>query len=371
MAFLLFYPSASAGSEKIGFNIHSFGDAVQFNGVGQTLGYNTSMTASAPTYSFQGDTNTGIYASAADTINLATGGTSRVALTTTTLSTTLPVYAADGSASAPSYAFTNSTGSGLYYTGTANTIALATSGTARLTINTATVDSALPLRVTGTTNYLLVNTTDRTYRSTNGGATVDQPLQIGSSTGSAGFSYLGLDHAGGATDMGLNFNMLNTNSQIIRTACLVLNSTGSGASRTAGSEVGSIGFYVKPSGSSVSEWGRISANGSSGLQLLASDGSASIPTVSFINDNDTGFYRSGTNNIDITTNGTRRLNIDSSGNMALGASPSFGSGQVVIFIANATAVPSANPTGGGILYVESGALKYRGSSGTISTIAPA
>ncbi len=30
-----------------------------------------------------------------------------------------------------------------------------------------------------------------------------------------------------------------------------------------------------------------------------------------------------------------------------------------------------NPTGGGIIYVENGALKYRGSSGTITTIANA
>ena len=37
---------------------------------------------------------------------------------------------------------------------------------------------------------------------------------------------------------------------------------------------------------------------------------------------------------------------------------------------NATSVPSASITGG-ILYVESGALKYRGSSGTVTTIANA
>lgn len=50
---------------------------------------------------------------------------------------------------------------------------------------------------------------------------------------------------------------------------------------------------------------------------------------------------------------------------------SFADGVVVIGIANATTVPTTNPTGGGILYVESGALKYRGSSGTVTTIANA
>lgn len=50
---------------------------------------------------------------------------------------------------------------------------------------------------------------------------------------------------------------------------------------------------------------------------------------------------------------------------------SFASGDGVIFIANATSAPSGSPSGGGILYVDSGALKYKGSSGTVTTIAVA
>lgn len=58
-------------------------------------------------------------------------------------------------------------------------------------------------------------------------------------------------------------------------------------------------------------------------------------------------------------------------NLALFGAGSFGAGQEVIFIANATTAPTSDPSGGGILYVESGALKYRGSSGTVTTIANA
>ena len=39
------------------------------------------------------------------------------------------------------------------------------------------------------------------------------------------------------------------------------------------------------------------------------------------------------------------------------------------FLANQTA--PATPTGGGVIYVEAGALKYKGSSGTVTTLAPA
>jgi hypothetical protein len=59
------------------------------------------------------------------------------------------------------------------------------------------------------------------------------------------------------------------------------------------------------------------------------------------------------------------------GNIGFGVTSQFGAGQGVIAIANAAIAPSVNPAGGGILYVEDGALKYRGSNGAITTIAPA
>jgi hypothetical protein len=64
------------------------------------------------------------------------------------------------------------------------------------------------------------------------------------------------------------------------------------------------------------------------------------------------------------------------GNMGIGfrkasQAASFGGGQGVIAIANASVAPSQNLAGAGILYVEDGALKYRGSNGTVTVIAPA
>jgi hypothetical protein len=59
------------------------------------------------------------------------------------------------------------------------------------------------------------------------------------------------------------------------------------------------------------------------------------------------------------------------GNIGFRTGSQFGAGRGVIAIANALAAPSADPGGGGVLYVEGGALKYRGSQGTVTTIAPA
>jgi hypothetical protein len=50
---------------------------------------------------------------------------------------------------------------------------------------------------------------------------------------------------------------------------------------------------------------------------------------------------------------------------------STGGGAGVIGMRNRVTAPTTNPSLGGILYVESGALKYRGSSGTVTTIASA
>jgi len=67
--------------------------------------------------------------------------------------------------------------------------------------------------------------------------------------------------------------------------------------------------------------------------------------------------------------GTGGLDVhDGSGQLL--AVGTYGGGRPVVWLRNATA-PTSDPTGGGYLYVEAGALKYRGSSGTVTTLAAA
>lgn len=77
-----------------------------------------------------------------------------------------------------------------------------------------------------------------------------------------------------------------------------------------------------------------------------------------------------TSYLDFGTNNVVRFRVDAVGNFGLGTT-AFGTSAVrVIGIANGTA-PTTSPAGMGQLYVEAGALKYRGSSGTVTTVAPA
>lgn len=86
---------------------------------------------------------------------------------------------------------------------------------------------------------------------------------------------------------------------------------------------------------------------------------------------------SGTGQVKISPNSFDGLTVDLNGagngaNANFFAGPAAGSGeQGIISIGNSSAIPAGTPTGGGYLYAESGALKYKGTSGTVTTVAPA
>jgi hypothetical protein len=86
---------------------------------------------------------------------------------------------------------------------------------------------------------------------------------------------------------------------------------------------------------------------------------------------DSQIYNDANNMVFTTgTTTTERARIDSIGNLLVGTTTAGTSAAKVIGMANATA-PTTSPAGMGQLYVEDGALKYRGSSGTVTTIANA
>jgi len=108
------------------------------------------------------------------------------------------------------------------------------------------------------------------------------------------------------------------------------------------------------------------AGTSAGYQIYQ----GSTEVVRFATDN-TNIYIQGITNLPMRfyTNNVNNMTLDASGNLLVGLVTAGTTAAKTIQIANGTA-PTANVTGGQ-LYVESGALKFRGSSGTITTLAVA
>jgi len=78
------------------------------------------------------------------------------------------------------------------------------------------------------------------------------------------------------------------------------------------------------------------------------------------------FYDDGT-----TEDADKHANVFKTSTQFFSTTIALGGGAGVMGIANAAVVPSSNPAGGGVLYAQAGALKWRGSGGTVTTIAPA
>lgn len=79
----------------------------------------------------------------------------------------------------------------------------------------------------------------------------------------------------------------------------------------------------------------------------------------------------GVFSVSIDTQSLPRLVVDSVGNILIGGSAVAGASATQVLVIQNGTPPTTSPAGEGQLYVQAGALKYRGSAGTITTIAPA
>lgn len=75
--------------------------------------------------------------------------------------------------------------------------------------------------------------------------------------------------------------------------------------------------------------------------------------------------------ISVTAGGTEGVLLGNATNGGIFMVGSFSGAEKTLYILNTTTAPTTNPPTGGYLYCEGGALKYRGSSGTVTTIATA
>jgi hypothetical protein len=130
---------------QLGGDLDLNGNDITGSGVIQA----SSGSAATPTYSFSGDTNTGMYASAADQISWSCGGNERLVLSPSgTLTADQAMQAAPGSAGAPTFSFIGNTNTGMYRSLT-NRVAFAAAGAQRLEISSTDITATVPYHGTG------------------------------------------------------------------------------------------------------------------------------------------------------------------------------------------------------------------------------
>jgi len=102
-------------------------------------------SAAAPTFSFSSDTNTGVYLAGVDNVGISTGGTLRFDISTTRNTWTLPHGGATGSAATPTWSFSGDTNTGMYRIGTDN-MGFAANGILQLEVLDGAIISHTPIK---------------------------------------------------------------------------------------------------------------------------------------------------------------------------------------------------------------------------------
>jgi len=105
----------------------------------------TVYTAASPAFSFDGDTDTGMYRSSSNVLGLAAAGAAKMTLSSTAITATVPVLASSGSAPAPGLSFSAEPTCGLY-TSNPLQVTMAINGGGVLSFNETYIDSAVPYR---------------------------------------------------------------------------------------------------------------------------------------------------------------------------------------------------------------------------------
>lgn len=115
-------------------------------------------SVATPALSFDSDTDTGIFRSSANNITVACGGAGALTIGPTGMAPLVPVFAAVGSVTNPSYSFLGDANTGVYWIG-ADTIGIAANSALRLTVGT----SGIIIGATGTAlddSYAAASTID-------------------------------------------------------------------------------------------------------------------------------------------------------------------------------------------------------------------
>jgi hypothetical protein len=142
------------GTDPSGDNFNDVASAITYFsnvtfGVGTTVLSAPSGTVDAPSITFTGDTDIGFYRAAANTLGFATAGSAVFTATNSLMDiTSVQVGVPSGTAAAPGVTFADDLDTGIYRAG-ANQLGLATGGSAQAAISTTLLTSSVPVLASG------------------------------------------------------------------------------------------------------------------------------------------------------------------------------------------------------------------------------
>jgi len=309
-------------ADRIGFSVAgstvlrlvaSTGLAVDQGGIRVQLG-----SASEPTYSFSSDINTGMYSVASDVIGFSAGGTERFRVDTSGARVVSGVLrTTDGTAAAPGITFNSDLNTGIYRA-TTDTLGISTAGVLRSSISTTRITNTLETVIskTGGNHLLLTDTVANTAKirfEGTAGDTQAVALTFEASDGNLlepGHGVI-ISSDGAAPTQDTHLEVEG------RTYSLAFRSTGDGTVTEPAYSFNSdtnIGMYRSSENTiSFSTGGSEAVRIDSNNALRTGDGTAAAPTHSFIDDNNTGMFSPANEVIGFTCSGTERARINTNG----------------------------------------------------------
>ena len=278
-----------------------------------------------PSYSFAGNTNTGLYSPGVNQVALATNGTAAMTVAANSnvqffgaigVQKANPVVALDvhgyiysdasfrsgnGSAAYTAYGFQSAFGSGMYHPGLQD-LGFSTSGIQRVEIDalgsvgigTATPKAALDITATGTSSAMIIPRDIAGNRPTG----VNGMLRYNTSAN---------------VFEGYANNTWATIASGSSAGTLTSIASGTGL---VGGAITTVGTFSVDVGASANKIVRENAS----AQIAQTFGSAATPSYSFATNETTGVYSPGANQLALTTSGSSALNVAATGFVGLGSS---------------------------------------------------
>lgn len=331
--------------------------------------YTPDGSTSLPAWTFVLDSNTGIYRSASDTMNFVAGGSDVFRIDTSLrvltghnveMGTTSVFLGSDGSAAAPSYSFQNDTNTG-FFRGTSDRIDASIGGTSlfqfSLTGFQTQIQNASSIitqsAFSGGILGMVIDNSSNTASSASrdfirvAGSSAGDPYTLWNIAGVTSFA-MGLDNSDGdklkisnSSDLGTNDRfIIDTSGNIAMGANATIGPAFSIQDNSA-SDLRFLIYKNNSTGDPFTNWSTDTTNWSAGIdnsdsdkwklnntsslavgstleinlsnQLMVLDGSVSLPTLSFSNDQDTGFYRVGANQLGVAVGAAQSAQFNISG----------------------------------------------------------